>query len=137
MRAMHDILILGIGGQVVGIDALTGNIRWQDSMTGGGYGEVALAANDEYAFASAQSAKLFCYRISTGELLWTATTSASGRATIVVEGRLVFVAKGGEVNAFDFAGERQWEQALKGKGLGRIAMGFPGNLVQADDRGSE
>jgi outer membrane protein assembly factor BamB len=134
---MHDILILGISGQLVGLDALTGAIRWQDGMKGGGYGEVSLAANDELVFASAQSAKLFCYRYQTGELLWAADTSSSGRATIIVEGRLVFCAKAGEVDAFTFTGERQWTQALKGKGIGRIAMGFPGNLVQADDRGAE
>ena len=134
---MHDILILGISGQVIGIDALTGNIRWQDGMKGGGYGEVALAANEEFVFASARGAKLFCYRRTSGEVLWVSDTSASGRATVVVEGRLVFVAKGGEVNAFTFTGERQWKQQLSGKGLGRIAMGFPGNIVQADDPGSE
>jgi outer membrane protein assembly factor BamB len=134
---MQDILIVGIGGQVVGIDAATGQTRWEDGLKGGGYGEVALAATERHVFASAAGSMLFCFNYSTGELLWRADTTSSGRATIVVQGERVFVAKGGEVNCFTLDGRRQWSQKLPGKGFGSIAMGFPGNLVQADDPGSK
>lgn len=134
---MQDILIVGIDGRVVGIDTATGRVQWEDGLKGGGYGEVALAATEQYVFASAGSDMLFCFQYSTGQLLWKAETTSSGRATLVVQGDRVYVAKCGEVDCFAFDGRRLWSQKLAGKGLGRIAMGFPGNIVQADDIGSD
>lgn len=134
---MQDILIVGIGGQVVGIDATSGRVQWEDGLKGGGYGEVALAATSRYVFASATGAMLFCFNYTTGALLWKTETSAMGRATIVVQDERVYVAKGGEINCFTFDGRRLWSQELPGRGLGSIALGFPGNIVQADDRGSK
>jgi outer membrane protein assembly factor BamB len=135
--ANHPVLVIGIHGQVLGVDAASGEIRWQDGLKGGGYGEVALAISETHVVASALHGKVFCFRYPTGEPLWEASTSAMGRATIVIEGELVFVAKNGEVDCFSLDGRRLWSQPLKGKSVGRIALGFPGNVVQADDRGSE
>jgi outer membrane protein assembly factor BamB len=137
MAAMKNIMIVGIGGKVIGLDAMSGEIRWEDGMKSGGYGEVALAATEDLVFASANSAKLFCYRYATGALVWTADTNTTGRATIIVDEEQVYVAKGGVVDCYSFSGTKVWSQPLKGKGLGRIAMGFPGNIVQSDDPGTE
>ncbi len=134
---MGNILILGISGKLVGIDSSTGQVRWENGMKGGGYGEVGIAATTEYVFASAQSAKLFCLRYGSGEELWVVDTSSMGRATIVVEDDRVYVAKSGVVDCFTFDGSCVWTQRLEGKGFGRIAMGFPGNIVQADDAGTK
>jgi outer membrane protein assembly factor BamB len=134
---MRDIVIVGINGQVIGIDAASGQQRWQDGLKGGGYGEVALAATDRHVFASAQGSMLFCFNYATGELLWKEETTSSGRASIVVQDERVYVAKGGEVNCFTFEGRRLWSQGLPGMGFGSVSIGFPGNIVQADDRGSK
>lgn len=133
----HTLLLVALGGKIAALDHSSGQIRWQDDMKGGGYGEVALAAAQGRVFTSAQSAKVFCYRYASGELLWSASTSSSGRATIVVEGDRVFVSKGGEVDCFSLDGSKLWTQRLPGKGVGTAAIGFPGNIVQGDDRGAE
>lgn len=134
---MRDILIVGINGQVLGIDVASGAVKWEDGLKGGGYGEVALAATDRHVFASALAAMLFCFDYATGRLLWKEETSASGRASVVVQDERVYVAKGGEINCFTFEGRRLWAQPLPGRGLGSVSIGFPGNIVQADDRGAK
>lgn len=133
----HTLLLVALGGKLVALDHSSGAIRWEDGLKGGGYGEVALASAHGRVVASAQSAKVFCYRYATGELVWTASTSSMGRASIVIEGDKVFVAKGGEIDCFSLDGAKLWTQALKGKGIGTAAIGFPGNIVQGDDRGDQ
>jgi outer membrane protein assembly factor BamB len=133
----HTLLLVALGGKLVAIDHSSGTIRWEDGLSGGGYGEVALAAGQGRVFASAQSAKVFCFRYATGEQMWTAKTSSMGRASIVIEGDKVFVSKGGEVDCFSLDGTKLWSQGLKGKGIGTAAIGFPGNIVQGDDRGDQ
>jgi outer membrane protein assembly factor BamB len=137
MAEDHTLLLVALGGKLVALDHATGAIRWEDGLKGGGYGEVALASAHGRVVASALSAKVFCYRYSTGEELWTATTSSMGRASIVIEGDKIFVSKGGEVDCFSLEGAKLWTQALEGKGVGTAAIGFPGNIVQGDDRGTE
>lgn len=134
---MRDILIVGINGRVIGIDTASGQPRWEDGLKGGGYGEVALAATDRLVFASATGAMLFCFEYATGQLVWKSETTSSGRASVVVQDERVYVAKGGEIDCFTFEGRRVWAQGLPGRGLGSIALGFPGNIVQADDRGAK
>jgi outer membrane protein assembly factor BamB len=118
----HPVLVVGINGRLVGIDANSGAIAWEDGLKGGGYGEVSIAANATHVVASALNAKVFCFRYPTGEPLWTESTSAMGRATIVIEDDRIYVAKNGEVDCFSLDGRKLWSQPLKGKSLGRVAM---------------
>lgn len=137
MMQTKSVVVIGISGKLIGVDAATGETRWENNMKGGGYGAVGLAITDDKIFASAASAMIFCLSYPDGEQLWTADTSASGRSSIVVEGDRVFVSKGGEIDCYTLDGKRVWSQALKGAGVGRTAIGVPHNVVQSDDYGSQ
>ena len=69
--------------------------------------------------------------------LWRASTKKTGRATIVVQGDRIHVAKSGVVDCFSWEGILVWSQQLPVMGTGRLALGFPGNVVQADDPGEK
>lgn len=71
----------------------------------------------------------------TGETLWERPTREAGRATILVEPDLIVVGKGGYLNAYDHRGKPLWFQELRGRGLGRLSLAFPGNIAQADEAG--
>jgi hypothetical protein len=132
----HDLIVAAVGGKVLGIDAMTGQVRWENGMEGGGYGEVGLAIANDRIVVSAARGKVFCLAYPSGAELWTAKTSSMGRATILIEGELVLVAKSGKLDCFDLAtGEERWSQPLPRTGYGSVAIGAPGNVVQADEIG--
>jgi outer membrane protein assembly factor BamB len=133
----HPVVVIGISGKLIGVDSVNGQVRWENGMKGGGYGAVALAITDDRIYATAASAVLFCLSYPNGEQLWTAATSASGRGSIIVDGDVVIVSKGGEVDGFSLEGAHLWRQQLKGQGVGRTAVGVPHNVVQADDMGTQ
>ncbi len=128
----RDILVAALDGIVVGVDRDSGAIVWRNDLRGAGYAEVALAIRSGRVFLSAGGSTLYCLDYAGGEMLWTAETSGSGRATILVDPPHVIVGKGGRLDCFDDDGNQLWSQALEGLGQGRVALGFPGNVVQAD-----
>lgn len=133
-----DIIVAASGGKLIGLDANTGQVRWENPMDGGGYGEVALAITGERILASAGRGKLFCLDYPSGRELWSAKTSAQGRATLLVDGANVLVGKGGHLDCFDAeSGTLRWTSSLPGTGYGSISVGVPGNVVQADEIGRE
>jgi hypothetical protein len=133
-----DIIVAAAGGKLLGLDAGSGAVRWENAMDGGGYGEVALAVTGERVLASADRGKLFCLDYPSGQELWTAKTHSLGRATILVDGANVLVAKGGHLDCFDVeSGARRWSSSLPKAGYGTVAIGVPGNVVQADDPGAD
>lgn len=134
----RSIAVVGIHGKVVGLARKTGAIVWENGLAGGGYGEVFLVVTGGQVFASALGRRLFCLDYRTGAMLWESETSGAGRASIVVEDDLVLVSKGGQVDCFERDGsEHLWTQPLKGKSVGRAALGFPDNVAQADDPGGQ
>jgi len=130
------VLIVALGGSVCGVDPHTGSWLWKNALTGGGFGEVAISVQDGYVIASADGPVVYCLDSKTGSELWHASTEKPGRATILVHEGRVYVAKTGVVDCFDIDGHLIWSQQLPGMGSGRLALGFPGNVVQADDIGS-
>jgi hypothetical protein len=130
----RSILVVATVGKVRGIDRQSGAIRWSNDLPGGGIGGVYVAFRFGVLAVSALGAKVFRLDYATGATLWEAETSGgAGRATIVIEPDLLFVAKAGQVDAFDHDGVRLWTQSLRGLGLSGIAMGFSGNLAQSDE----
>lgn len=133
----RSILVVGLNGKVYGIDRATGELRWRNDLKGGGFGEVFLAVDYGVIVASAGGAMMYCLDYLTGQERWRAATQASGRATILIEPDHIVCAKGGYVDAYTVEGRRLWSQPLSGAGVGRVALGYPGNVVQADDPGTE
>ncbi|MBA2545134.1 MAG: PQQ-binding-like beta-propeller repeat protein [Deltaproteobacteria bacterium] len=131
-----DLIVTAAGGKLIGLDPENGAVVWENGLDGGGHGEVALAITEQRIFASASRGALFCLAYPSGTQLWTAKTSSSGRATILVEGPNVLVAKHGHIDCYDVSsGDRRWSSPLPGHGT--VAIGVPGNVVQADEYGEE
>ena len=61
-------------------------------------------------------------------------TQSEGRATIVIEPDVIVVAKSGYIDAYGHDGRHFWTQPLTGMGVGATALGFPGNVAQAEPR---
>lgn len=126
------ILVVGMGGQVVGLDRMSGEIKWRNMLPNGGIGPVHIAFRLDALMVSPDDAVLYRLDYLSGRTLWARPTSGLGRATILVEPGLIVVAKGGHVDGFDHAGNRLWKQPLRGNGCGPSALAFPGNVAQAD-----
>lgn len=136
-EADRSVVVVALSGRVLGLERTTGQIRWENTLPGGGYGEVYLAFRYGVLVVSATRDAVYRLDYLTGQTLWAAETSRSGRASILVEPDLIFVGKGGYVDAFDHHGRRYWTQPLEGRGTGGLALALPGNIAQADDTGAE
>jgi outer membrane protein assembly factor BamB len=130
------LLIVALNGDVAALNKKDGSELWRTRISAGGWGTVTIAFDTEVVFACALSSPLFCLAYRTGDVLWQQATKVRyGRAALVVEDGLAYAARGGEVECFTREGVRLWRQGLKGMGVGATALGFPGNLIQADDTG--
>ncbi|MBI4702489.1 MAG: PQQ-binding-like beta-propeller repeat protein [Deltaproteobacteria bacterium] len=131
-QAGRDLVVVAVAGRVAALDRHSGAERWRSDLPGGSWGEVAVAVTEQHVLASAAGNVLFCLDYRTGEQLWTAQTSCTGRASILVDGEQIFVARSGEIECFSSTGKRLWHSPLKGMGTGAMALGLPGGVVQAD-----
>ncbi len=132
----RSLLVVGLKGKVYALDRATGDVRWQNDLPDGGRGEVALAVGYGVVIVSAFGSRIFCLDYLTGAERWSQSTQAGGRATVLIEPDQIVCAKGGYVDCYTPDGRSLWAQPLQGAGLGRVALGYPGNVVQADDPGS-
>ena len=132
------ILVVGINGMVYGLDRVTGATRWSNVLSYGGHGEVFVAWRHDVLVVSADANQVYRLDPLTGDTRWRAPTSGEGRATIVIEPDCIVVGKGSRIDCFDLDGHRLWSRAVSGGGKGhwRAALGFPGNVAQADEPGS-
>jgi outer membrane protein assembly factor BamB len=133
----RSILVVALSGRLIGIDRETGDVRWENEMVGGGRGEVFIAIGYGVVIASAYGAKIFCVDYLTGATRWEQSTHSSGRASIIIEPDRIVCAKAGYLDCYAPDGKFLWQQPLRGQGMGRVALGFPGNVAQADDPGSQ
>jgi len=137
VEADRSTLVVGLGGNVVGLDRATGAVRWKNVLSGGGLEEVFIALRYGVLAVSAGGKGVYRLDYATGATLWRSETTAPGRATILVELDLIIVAKGGYLDTFGHDGLPRWSQPLEGMGIGRVALALPGNIAQADDPGSQ
>lgn len=129
---MSKLLVAAFSGRVFGIDPASGEIQWEHELESAG--NAASVVINEQAIFAATFSNLSMIRYPTGELVWSVSTSVRGRATLLLEGGLLLVAKGGEIEAFGLDGNPVWRNRFKGKGTGNAVLGVPGNVAQADDR---
>jgi outer membrane protein assembly factor BamB len=128
------ILVVGVSGRVLGLDRASGDVVWRVPLRDAAREEVFLTVTTDTVYASAHAPHVFAFDYQTGILRWTADTTCAGRASIVISGGDVFVAKGGTIDCFGLDGARRWSQRMDPEDA-RTALGFPGNVVQADDTG--
>lgn len=127
-----ELLILAGSGNVLALDPRTGELRWQHDLRERlGYGPIDLALTDTRVVVAAQSANVLCFEYASGKLLWEARSSRmQGRTTLLLQGPLTFLTRESTVDCFNAAGQRVWTRVVTAAGA--MAMGFPGNVVQAD-----
>ena len=53
-----------------------------------------------------------------------------------MDGEQLFIGNSGAVACYSRSGDFLWEQYFTGEGFGEPALGFPGNVRQADDKGT-
>jgi outer membrane protein assembly factor BamB len=130
--AATPILVAALNGTVLGIDASTGDTVWVNPLDGAGFGVVEIAIERDVILACPTSSFVFCLDYASGDVRWRAATSGlHGRATLLVDGERVIVAKGGALDCFAMSsGERLWR--VESVGTGSVALGVPGRVRPAD-----
>jgi outer membrane protein assembly factor BamB len=130
--APTPVVVLAIGDRLLGIDPSTGDVRWEYQIAPGGHAvSLLMTPNTIYA---ACGPTLACLEYPTGEPRWTADVPL-GRAVLLLEGGRLYVATdSGKLDCFTLDGQHLWQNPLKGKGTGCVALGVPGNVMQADER---
>ena len=132
----HPVLVLALNGRVLGLQVTDGKLLWEHQI--GSHGEVELLSTGDRIYAT-DGRNLYAFRYPDGEQLLALGLPGAyfGRSTMVVEGGRLFVATRGEISCFTLEGQLLWHDGLQGRGVGSVALGFPGNLRQADDAGSQ
>lgn len=132
----NEILVTAFNGRVFGVESATGRIRWEQNLE---YpAEVELAIEDGVVIA-ASPRKLAFIDLASGHLHAVVGIPGDypGRPTMVVAGGFLYIGRDGSVTCMTTRGQPVWTQGFEGKGLGSVALGFAGNLRQADDRGAK
>jgi len=121
-------VVVAFNGKVLAMDLVTGERVWSYDL--GGSATVRLAIDDGKVYCCAYSG-LACLDYDSGRELW--RTAEEGNETLLVVGDRVLTGCNGELRCYSAAdGRRLWEDKFKGMGLGCVALGVPGNIVQAD-----
>lgn len=130
-------MIVAVAGRVAALDVATGRELWRNELSGAGTGTVELVIDNGRIFVAVGSTSVVaCIDYETGRELWRTTTATYGRATMVVDGPRIFVARQGYVDCIDRDGNVLWSNGLSGLGVGPTAIGVEGNVAQADDVGA-
>jgi glucose dehydrogenase len=127
----RSILLVGLNGQLFALDRESGEIRWENQLGRSG-GDVFVAMRYGLVVASPPTSTIYCVDYATGETLWQAETTSAGQTTILIEPDCIVVGKAGYLDCFDHDGGKLWDQPLEGKGIGAVALAFPGNIAQGD-----
>jgi outer membrane protein assembly factor BamB len=131
-EAPTPVVVLAIDSRVLGIDPGTGEVRWDYSPGGLASAATALLVTPNHVFA-ASNKRLVCLDYPTGDLRWQADIPA-GRAVLLLDGGRLFVStSSGQADCFSIDGQHLWQNKLKGKGIGSVAIGLPGSVMQADE----
>lgn len=137
------ILVMAAHGRLVGLDRRTGQTAWTVVLTeevdryyGGFAVELLMTASRVYA-AGWKSDEIVCVEYPTGREIGRAklTLAGEGRVAMIVDGGQLFAARDGQVACFTLDGQPVWSsERVFDKSLLPTALGFPGNVRQADDR---
>jgi outer membrane protein assembly factor BamB len=133
----RSVLVVGLNRRVMGFDAHSGKPRWEHVLPQGS-SEVEIVVHEGRVYASS-GYQLMCLGYPDGRLIDTIALPGTykGRPTMLVEGDRLYVGLRGEICCFDLAGQLLWHDGLSGKGVGSVSLGFPDNVRQADDRGTQ
>ncbi len=135
----RSILVVAFNSRVFGVDPATGRRVWERALAYyAGLGEVELLIHGARVFAC-NGRSLMSLEYPTGRVVGEVTIPGSyrGRPTMLIEAGRLYVANRGELTCFNMDGQQLWHDGYSGKGTGSMALGFPDNIRQADDAGSQ
>ncbi len=136
----RSLLIVAFGGKVFAVDRFTGEQRWKTKLDDWDASVVELAIGPEVLIA-VSSKRLAILRYASGELVKSVDRSQHergiGRTVALIDGNFLYLGRYGSAACYTLAGEFVWEQYFSGEGQCEAALGFPGNVRQADDRGAK
>jgi len=128
--APGPVLLVAFNGQVFGVDPLTGAVKWEHSI-GGNCIRLVVTDTAVYAFSINRTLARIAY--PGGELLWRVEVEGD---TILLEGERLYLGRFGVVSCHSTeGGQLLWKNRFEGKGMGEVALGFPGNQAQPDRTG--
>jgi outer membrane protein assembly factor BamB len=128
---MKDVIV-GINGSLVAIDPSTGKTRWKVVLSSAGLVSFAFVA--DLVIASSTDNSLVAVDRNTGTERFRVRTSEHGKATLLVAGEQLFVAKAGVLECFGLDGTRRWKEGFPGMGNFSVSLGCGDQVVQADER---
>lgn len=135
----RSLLVAAFRGKVFAVDRTTGEQRWKVELSSWSASAVELAIGGDMVLAVSVTQIAFIeYR--TGKVVKNVERKErgiGGRPVVVIDGGQLFVGGDGSVACYTLNGEFVWEQYFSGEGTGELALGVPGNVRQADDRGSK
>lgn len=133
----RDLLITAFAGKVFALERANGAVRWHQ-VIGEAPFVIDLHIGATVVLAVTGSLLVFIDYAS-GTILRKVEQVGEHRAErpqVLIDGEHLFVARNGEVVCYTAGGDHVWTQPFRGQGFGNIALGFPNNVRQADDRGT-
>lgn len=131
-RQAFKVVVIAFNGKVFGVDPDSGARHW--SFDSGHATTLRLAIGDDRVYCCGLRCGLTCLDLESGKVQWR-NADAKGE-TLLLAGNRILVGEQGEVRGFSVVdGTKLWEDQFKGMGIGEVAMGIPGHVVQADVRG--
>jgi len=127
----RSLLIVALSGNVMALDARSGKRRWEYAL-GGVATEVLVHGGRVYVVGSQRPFVVLEYATGREMVKHANLATWNGRPTMLIDQGRVFVASGGEVFCFDLEGELLWQNEMKGRGIGSIALALPDHARQAD-----
>lgn len=135
---MDELVCVAFGGKLFGIERDTGAIRWSVDFSEWNAPIVELTLTAERALACSSHYLLIANR-RTGEVIRKVhrkDEAVGGRPVVLHDRDRLLIGAQGAVACYSTDGDLLWQQPFKGQGFGEMALGLPGNVRQADDRGS-
>lgn len=137
-RAPADppLLVTAFANRVIGVVPSTGQIAWEVVLEG-------LVTSPEIAIEQGVVIAVNMDFVTfidhaTGQLRGRVALPQENRArpTIIVHDGYLYIGRTGDLTCVSFSGQVMWSQPFTGRGYGAMALGFPGNIRQADHQGS-
>lgn len=127
----RSVAVFGLNGRVFGIDAASGRRLFEHQV---GSGDIELEVGHGRVFAHPHGAELFVFEYPSGRQIGHTRLPGDwpGRATMLLYDQRLFVCTGGEVTCVNLDGQVLWHDPMKGKGVGSVAIAFPGTRRVVD-----
>jgi len=125
-RPTKSRLVVAVNGEIAAIDRRSGEECWRAAIHGAGLGHVALLVSGGVVYAASEEELVICLDAESGAKRWERATVAYGRATLLVDGEDLFIARGSHLECLDRStGASRWAKTVRGMGKGAASLVLP------------